>query len=138
MNTCRVCEVEKPEERFEIIAHSGNRRKVCRECMIARKKEREATNPEEYEAKRRYAVLKNKYGITRQEYESKMEEQGGACAICKKPEREGRWLSVDHCHNSLKVRGLLCHTCNTAIGMFEDNPEYLTSAISYLEGSDCD
>lgn len=134
MNTCRVCEEEKPVEKFELIAHSGNRRKVCRTCIIAQRLERAKDNPEEYAAKRRYAILKNKYGITREEYERLLTEQGGTCKICNRAETEGRWLSVDHCHNSLAVRGLLCHTCNTAIGMLNDNVETLQSAINYLEG----
>jgi len=41
-------------------------------------------------------------------------------------------LYVDHCHSSGKVRGLLCHHCNTALGKFQDSVEVLSSAIDYL------
>jgi hypothetical protein len=45
-------------------------------------------------------------------------------------------LAVDHCHTTGKVRGLLCSTCNTALGSFQDNPAYLKAAIHYLESHD--
>ena len=40
---------------------------------------------------------------------------------------------MDHCHKTKKIRGLLCHTCNSGLGMFKDNIEYLKNAIKYLE-----
>lgn len=68
---------------------------------------------------------------------NKLEEYDNKCMICKKEEtilRNGRpvKLSLDHCHNSSKFRGLLCNRCNRGIGMFEDNIEILQSAIDYL------
>jgi protein-arginine kinase activator protein McsA len=56
--------------------------------------------------------------------------QNGQCAICKKV--QARTLHVDHCHNSSKVRGLLCQKCNMAIGLFNDNSDLLKKAIKYL------
>lgn len=129
---CRVCSIEKDDSRFEIIKHSGNRRKACRECIVAKKKARESSDPEKYSENRKYAVLKHKYGISREEYETRLSAQNGVCAICQQEETNGRWLSVDHCHNSMQVRGLLCHTCNTAIGMLKENVESLRRAINYL------
>lgn len=82
---------------------------------------------------------KKTYGITRADYDRMLAEQGGACAICKKPEtqihkRSGqvRELSVDHCHKSDKIRGLLCGHCNNGLGTFKDSIERLESAIAYL------
>jgi hypothetical protein len=76
--------------------------------------------------------LKRHFGITLEQYGDMLVEQGHACAICNKPDR-WRSLAVDHCHKSGKVRGLLCGWCNTALGKFEDDPDRLTAAISYLE-----
>lgn len=78
-----------------------------------------------------------RYGITPEWYDAKLEEQGGVCAICSKPETaviKGRTLAlaVDHCHDSGAVRGLLCRACNSAIGMFNHDVALLSNAISYL------
>ena len=44
-------------------------------------------------------------------------------------------LNVDHCHETGKIRGLLCHNCNRALGLFKDNVEFLERAILYLKGA---
>ena len=72
------------------------------------------------------------YGLKIEQYEKMLVSQNGLCAICKKGEN-GRELSVDHCHKTDIVRGLLCKRCNWAIGFFDDNAELLRSAIEYLE-----
>lgn len=74
-----------------------------------------------------------RYGLTLEEFERMEAEQGGKCAICRRPCASGQNLSVDHCHDSLKVRGLLCRTCNRSIGLMEDNVEWLANAIEYLK-----
>ncbi len=56
--------------------------------------------------------------------------QNGACAICKKKRK--RWLCVDHCHRTGKIRGLLCTSCNAALGSFEDDPHTTQVAADYL------
>jgi hypothetical protein len=83
--------------------------------------------------------LKSLYGLSRAEYQQKLTEQNGVCAICNKPERrktpEGLvWsMCVDHKHDDVKqVRGLLCADCNAAIGLFKEDSSILTSAIAYL------
>lgn len=76
--------------------------------------------------------LKRKYGITISVYKELFQNQGGLCAICKKPENN-KDLAVDHCHKTKKVRGLLCFKCNASLGKFEDSIELLQNAISYLE-----
>lgn len=60
--------------------------------------------------------------------------QGGVCGVCKGPPM-GRGLvyHVDHCHVTGKVRGLLCHKCNVALGMVQDRVSHLQALISYLE-----
>ncbi len=84
--------------------------------------------------------IKRLYGVTQEEYQVLFNAQNGLCEICNEPEtRKSRTpgficrLAIDHCHNSGKIRGLLCHSCNTAIGKFKDNTEILRKAIEYLE-----
>jgi len=65
-------------------------------------------------------------------------KQDGCCAICGIHhtiihEKTGKALHVDHCHTTGKVRGLLCFTCNSAIGKFKDNIDIIQSAIIYLK-----
>ena len=73
-------------------------------------------------------ALARRYGITREIYNGILKKQHLACAICK-----GRVkLVVDHCHKSSKIRGLLCHHCNTGIGMFRDSVILLKRAEKYL------
>lgn len=54
------------------------------------------------------------------------------CQICKSNDKR-RMLSIDHCHNTGKVRGMLCDNCNRALGFFKDNINYMKNAIKYLE-----
>ena len=71
---------------------------------------------------RRSAKLKHNYGITLDDYNIMLEDQNGVCAICGKPPHEANpdhWkerLAVDHCHETGRVRGLLCNNCNAGIG----------------------
>lgn len=76
--------------------------------------------------------LKKKFGISLVEYNIKLENQNGVCAICKCICKTGKSLAIDHDHITRKLRGLLCGSCNRAIGFFEENCERLKSAINYL------
>jgi hypothetical protein len=82
--------------------------------------------------------LKSKFGITLDDYNKMLEAQEGVCAICGEPERmmrKGtlRHLCVDHDHATGAVRGLLCASCNKAIGLMEDDTERLVAAAEYLD-----
>jgi len=75
----------------------------------------------------------NSYGITLDDYNKIFANQDGRCAICNIHEQEsGKILCVDHCHDTGKVRGLLCGKCNAGIGLLGDNPENLINAANYL------
>jgi hypothetical protein len=71
------------------------------------------------------------YGITVEEYEFLAVLQEDRCAICGSID-PARQLSVDHDHQTGKVRGLLCGNCNVGIGMFQDDPYRLDAAAAYL------
>ena len=83
----------------------------------------------------KFNKIKRVYGITKEQYEHMLEQQSGCCAICSvsAESQRDKTLVVDHCHSSGKIRGLLCHTCNTAIGLFKDNIDSLQRAILYLQ-----
>lgn len=92
-------------------------------------------NPEAF----RKIDIKKKFGLTWEHYTELLKKQNNVCAICKQPETKLDYrskkvlnLSVDHCHTTGKVRGLLCADCNRALGMFQDNTEILKNAIIYL------
>lgn len=71
---------------------------------------------------------KRRYGLTSEQVEAIKKRQGGVCAICLSNAK----LHVDHDHVTNQVRGLLCHHCNTMLGLGRDNVSYLSQAILYL------
>ena len=76
--------------------------------------------------------MKNRYGVTLEQYDKMFEGQNGVCAICGGINKSDRRLAIDHNHETGKIRGLLCSNCNTGIGMLKENINILCSAISYL------
>lgn len=92
------------------------------------------TYTEEEKAQKRRQALKRLYNITAEEYKERFNQQSGCCAICTKHyEDQPKAMAVDHCHETGKVRGLLCSNCNRAIGLLQDNPDLLREAANYLE-----
>lgn len=77
--------------------------------------------------------LKCKYGIDAAQFDEILKQQNFRCAICGISQAEtNRYLCVDHCHRSKKVRGLLCTRCNAGIGNFKESTENLLKAINYV------
>lgn len=77
--------------------------------------------------------MRRQYGISWAEFDELELAQEGRCLLCRsKPDR---W-HVDHDHRTGKVRALLCHKCNVGLGWFDDDPEKLRRAASYLEVAD--
>ncbi|RDI65760.1 endonuclease VII domain-containing protein [Nocardia pseudobrasiliensis] len=113
LHTCTGCRKARPANEFHRNAskRDGIERR-CRDCAADRK-------------------LQGRYGITRDGYRRLFADQGGVCAICAEP-AEDVPLVVDHQHGSGQVRGLLCHGCNTGIGLLKDNPATLLRAAAYL------
>jgi hypothetical protein len=75
--------------------------------------------------------IKTKYGLTLEEFEEKAKQQNYQCAICSEVHTTG--LCIDHCHETLKVRDLLCTKCNVGLGMFRENPNIFLKALEYIE-----
>ena len=138
--TCKTCEATESPKWYG----GGSE---CRACYAKRRhKKIYNENPEyfrkrmaDYRSRAPNAIKSNQlmtsFGISLEDYQNKLVAQGGTCAICKSssPGRAGvRYFSVDHCHDTGKIRDLLCARCNTGIGLLQDNPEILDIAAKYL------
>lgn len=77
-------------------------------------------------------VLKRNFGLSVEAYHEMLEAQGGVCAICENIDATGRRLAVDHCHETGRIRGLLCTHCNTALGLVNDSVDTLRRMKEYL------
>lgn len=132
--TCTKCKKRKALSEFYRLKNRKNKpAPACKEC--ARKKRREyARNHREKESrKHREWSIKSAYGLTLEQYDQMFEEQGGVCKICGKINLDGRRLYIDHNHKTGKVRGLLCHKCNSLLGYVDDSIDYLLKIKSYLK-----
>lgn len=86
-----------------------------------------------YEKQRNY-LLKHRYGISQEIYNQMLETQNNCCAICEKKVVGLTYLlHVDHCHDTEKVRGLLCSACNLYVGYVKNNPHAFENGMNYLK-----
>jgi hypothetical protein len=136
---CRVCKERKPMDKFHWTADKKYRRRICSKCVTAKAATRRAErDPIEQRLRAYIRHLRRKYGISFESYQLLMELQGSRCAICRMSfDASIRRLipHVDHDHVTSEIRGLLCFSCNTAIGKLRDNQETLAAAISYLQAT---
>lgn len=120
------------------------RRADCIECCTVQ--DRIYLSREDIRQRNRARRFKSQFGITIDDYDRMLKLQGGKCAICgkssetdkdrwtsKRGERKRRRFSVDHCHKTNNVRGILCARCNIGIGNLGDDPEIIRKAAIYLE-----
>jgi len=115
------------------------RRQACRDYGASNKELRNArlrawrkANPEAAAAGDRRARLRSKYGLSEADLEAMRERQNGRCAICEKATDR---LVVDHCHTKGHVRGLLCQTCNTFLGWYENKADTILQFQRYLDST---
>lgn len=101
-------------------------------------KDRHAERYQRNKDLQRAYVLQKKYGISPEQFDEMMEKQKGGCAICGNPPKKLR-LNIDHNHKTKKVRGLLCHMCNRALGLLrvDSRPNIAQAILRYLE-TECD
>lgn len=111
--------------------------KKTREHQLQLRKDNYANN-EEVRLKKKDKDLRKTYGITLDDYYALAEKQEHACALCFSTETNKRtnFFDVDHCHETGKVRGLLCTNCNQGLGKFKDDASLLERAIAYLKSND--
>lgn len=82
-------------------------------------------------SRRQHEYNLRRYGLTLDDFAQLMREQDGKCAVCRLPPGK-RNFSVDHDHATGRVRGLLCASCNTGLGLFRDDVGNLLAAIKHL------
>ena len=146
MITCNTCGSKKEVNEDNFIKRSDNKlgwRRQCRCCVKYRRSINEYT--EEGILKKSNEQLKIKFGLTRTELEAIYIAQNMSCKICgteglvhgiKKSYKDKiKTLHVDHCHATGKIRGLLCNSCNVAMGMMNDDIDIMKNAIKYIEES---
>tara|TARA_R110000868_G_scaffold77432_3_gene221696 strand:+ start:43 stop:510 length:468 start_codon:yes stop_codon:yes gene_type:complete len=127
---CLGCEQEKLASDFEKNGKYLSAR--CRPCKLIQTKAWREKNRHRYSSRLRYNLL-NRYGISSEKYGEMLAAQDGKCAVCRGDVSWGRRnFSVDHDHDTGKVRGLLCSYCNTAIGHLKDSLPNLQRAMDYL------
>jgi hypothetical protein len=122
-NSCRKCK--------ETLRYKCDGR--CVACQIRRSTTAYHQDP----VATRKQMLLRLYGISDEDYQSLLESQHNKCAICATAapdlnKEHRKYFSVDHDHNTGKIRGLLCNQCNLGIGCLNDDPELLRKATSYL------
>ncbi len=156
--TCLKCGLTKDVSEFEFReSHNGKKyyRSPCKKCANERKrgyskkyrllyrheinkkaneriKERKKAGDVKLTKSLKNARLKHLYGITLEEYEKQKETQKNRCYICNTKEQK-KALSVDHNHNTGKVRKLLCWKCNVILGAIEEDETILNKMIQYLK-----
>lgn len=147
MRTCTKCKIEKEEDLFSVDKYHNRIHSWCKSCRNEKNKKwmqdnKERVNKfkkehyEENKEKVRWQVIKRKYGIVEQDYLEMLKQQKNGCAICGAIDAQ-HWetnnLLIDHCHNTGKVRGLLCNRCNTTLGLVNDDKTILKRMITYLK-----
>jgi phage FluMu protein Com len=139
--TCEDCEKEVPrtgsKQRRCPPCGTANRIKVHRANYQATAETQRRQARERYAADRAGALAysrKRNYGLSSEDIGSLWAAQDGTCRVCLES-LDFNAFHVDHCHKTGRVRGLLHGRCNTALGMFWDDPAVLLRAADYLHGS---
>ena len=120
---CARCQGWFPVESIE----RTNYRAYCRDCYAKLAVEWQKSIPQ------REGRYRRVYGLSLQSHAGLFLVQEGRCAICKDEAKTAEDLVVDHDHGTGAVRGLLCANCNSALGLFKDDPRRLLAA-DYLLG----
>ncbi|MGW5167330.1 endonuclease VII domain-containing protein [Streptomyces nodosus] len=114
---CRSCGDVKPHSEWHRNATASDG--LSTSCKVCRA------------AKGRAGHLKRQYGMTEAERDEMIASQGGVCCVCLSAPA----TQVDHCHETGRVRGVLCFNCNSAIGKLGDDPGAARRVADYLEGN---
>ena len=141
---CSSCKINKPLDNYHreskgVLGRQGR----CKDCHKQAQRDWISRKPENT-----WVFNLKRMGLTIDEYRRMADSQENVCAVCKNPEtsvdnRTGklRRLAIDHDHNccgykkSCKkcIRGLLCQSCNQALGMLKDDPEIVLALADYAQ-----
>lgn len=149
---CHACQARasyhrrNPEALYKPLGHHGKWKGVgCSKCgepavslglcsACYQRKHKKRPTPEKARARR----IKHRYGITLEQYDAMVEQRGNRCDVCGDPpsaaNTRAHWngkLCIDHCHDTGRVRGLLCNDCNLAVG-YGKTSAILERAAAYL------
>jgi hypothetical protein len=135
LKACSLCKEPKPASHFS--KHSTGTLGVhayCKPCFNAYKVQRRKTGVWQNREKKyndRHNIEKL-YDVSIAEYREMVRKADGVCEICGGlPKGKGR-LSIDHCHTTGRIRGVLCGPCNSVLGMAQESEDILNKAVSYL------
>lgn len=149
MKKCKICNIDKSFDNFRVVRHNKNGticyHARCNECYNSiylkkyhnltteqkRKRREISINNFDFEYFKNGRLMRN-YGISLNEFNDMYKNQNGKCFLCEK-NIKGKEVKVDHSHNTGKVRKLLCHNCNTSLGLMKDNPDLFYKAAQYLK-----
>lgn len=133
---CKSCRIEKPLDEYH---HSVKNKEygksypdtLCKSCKSTKTKKWCTDNKAKFIRYNIKSKLKTRYGITLDEYDAMVAAQNNLCAICNQSQTR-RNLAVDHCHQTNRVRALLCDKCNIALGLINDDLNIVESIKRYL------
>jgi hypothetical protein len=136
LKRCRICkEVQSIHTFRRDNTKKGGYQNLCRTCAYTEMQKYRYTNPNT-----KGTHIAHRYAITAKDYCAMFEAQNNVCAICGRPEtsvdaKSGRTrkLAVDHDHATGKVRGLLCHGCNLALGLLDDDLDRIMNVFHYIQ-----
>lgn len=125
MKICSDCKFLKPLDDFGNNARQPDgKHYYCRACTTKKSREWAIRNPDKVNKHK----LKYRYGITPEELEELMDKAGHKCQLCGRKDK----LNIDHCHENGHVRGILCGSCNRALGILGDSVESIERVLAYL------
>jgi hypothetical protein len=118
MKTCTKCGIDKELEEF--YKRGAKRQSRCKVCQGA----------ERSKYYKKHDTIRLQLGLTHEQVEEITSP--GMCQACGATDRK---LCIDHDHKTMQPRGLLCHNCNTALGLVNDDPSILLNLLTYLNPS---
>jgi hypothetical protein len=134
-NDCKACNLALKRKRYAL---DPDKHKAMVKCWQRANAEhvnayqRELRAKPEQKRKQRDAYCRRTFGISADDFDALLEGQGGGCAICGcVPEREASF-HLDHDHLTGDIRGILCLSCNQALGHFRDDAGLLERAAVYV------
>ena len=136
IKTCFECQLVLPiGDFYKAKTNKDGFSGKCKNCSEKYRKIYYIQNKEKLKETAKWYMRQIRFNISKEDFNKKLNEQNFKCCICKENFniKDPRSIHIDHNHNTGNLRGILCRFCNTGLGQFKDNIEYLNSAIEYLK-----